>query len=171
MFLWNTWEVTPVRIRWMLSEILKKSSLKTSHLFVHLRWNVILPFHVKERKYLVKNIYHSGSVIFLGIYGNYICLIISLVSSSKNNCIILSHIIILEKNLDFLLFIHHCYLLTVSNEKHSYTSYEQVHRWPKHGLTDGDLPLTIGQISGVAVDDARDLVFIFHRGKRVWGGE
>ncbi|XP_057305603.1 peptidyl-glycine alpha-amidating monooxygenase-like [Hydractinia symbiolongicarpus] len=60
---------------------------------------------------------------------------------------------------------------SISNEKHSYTSYEQVHRWPKHGLTDGDLPLTIGQISGVAVDDARDLVFIFHRGRRVWGGD
>lgn len=48
-------------------------------------------------------------------------------------------------------------------------AYKPVHGWPVDGLKDGELPLTIGQVTGVDLTNDNKQVVILHRGDRVWG--
>ena len=51
------------------------------------------------------------------------------------------------------------------------TPFSLVHGWPQDGLTDGELPLTVGQIAGVDIDPISQNVVIFQRGGNLWDFE
>jgi len=52
--------------------------------------------------------------------------------------------------------------------KKKVTPFSLVHGWPQDGLTDGELPLTVGQIAGVDIDPISQNVVIFQRGGNLW---
>jgi len=59
-----------------------------------------------------------------------------------------------------------------SNEdtkKHQPALFTQANDWPIHGNETGNLPLTVGQIAGVAYDEKNERTVVFQRGSRVWG--